>query len=238
VGKLIDEAGKRYGKLLVLSRAESTRHGVYWFCRCDCGGHKSVAGYNLRSGNVHTCGCSGIGVLIDETGNTYGRLTVLERAENSPRGQARWLCRCSCGALTVVRGNHLRNGNTKSCGCFHHDIIALPEGRAAARQVLRTYKRGAEKHTPLLSFDLTEEQFIALAQQSCYYCGTEPTQVMRGQDYHGTFTYNGIDRLNNDVGYTVENCVPCCKWCNYAKRERTLNEFLCWIGRVYNLWLQ
>jgi hypothetical protein len=58
---------------------------------------------------------------IDLTGRKFGRLTVLalhpERYRYGKQTVPRWLCRCDCGAETVVRGYHLRSGNTASCGC-------------------------------------------------------------------------------------------------------------------------
>ena len=54
--------------------------------------------------------------VIDLKGKRYGRLTVLALAPEHTNGMARWLCRCDCNRETVVRGNNLRNGNTKSCG--------------------------------------------------------------------------------------------------------------------------
>ena len=54
--------------------------------------------------------------IIDETGHQYGQLTVIKR-EGTKRGQAAWLCQCSCGNTTIVAGHDLRAGNTKSCGC-------------------------------------------------------------------------------------------------------------------------
>lgn len=65
-------------------------------------------------------------VLIDETGNRYGRLTVVSRAENTKRGLARWNCVCDCGNTTVVIGNNLRNGNTVSCGCRVKEVLTVP----------------------------------------------------------------------------------------------------------------
>ena len=56
--------------------------------------------------------------FIDETGKQYGELTVLYRAENDKSGRAMWHCRCSCGNEVDVLGKSLRNGNTKSCGCY------------------------------------------------------------------------------------------------------------------------
>ena len=54
---------------------------------------------------------------INETGNVYGKLTVLNRAENDKRGNVRWVCRCECGNETVTNGRSLRRGHTKSCSC-------------------------------------------------------------------------------------------------------------------------
>lgn len=55
--------------------------------------------------------------LKNEIGNTYGLLTVIERAENKD-GRAYWKCKCECGKETIVSGKNLRNGNTQSCGCM------------------------------------------------------------------------------------------------------------------------
>lgn len=55
--------------------------------------------------------------LIDLTGQRFGRLVVIERADNSADGRARWLCRCDCGQSKTVLGEHLKKGRTKSCGC-------------------------------------------------------------------------------------------------------------------------
>ena len=62
--------------------------------------------------------------IKDEVGNVYGYLTVIERAENSKDGRARWKCRCKCGNEVIVLGKHLRSGNTKSCGCYQKERAA------------------------------------------------------------------------------------------------------------------
>lgn len=61
--------------------------------------------------------------LKNETGKKYGRWTVLERGKNAGSA-ATWLCKCDCGNQAVVRGAHLRSGNTRSCGCLHREIVA------------------------------------------------------------------------------------------------------------------
>ena len=59
--------------------------------------------------------------LIDIKGQKFGRLTVLERAENASTGQAQQLCECECGNKIVVKGQQLRSGHTQSCGCLRKD---------------------------------------------------------------------------------------------------------------------
>lgn len=62
--------------------------------------------------------------VINEIGNTYGYLTVIQRAEKNDDGRAYWICQCRCGNQVTVLGKHLRNGNTKSCGCYQKERAA------------------------------------------------------------------------------------------------------------------
>ena len=70
-------------------------------------------------------------VQKDEVGNKYGKLTVVSRADDhiSPSGNkyAMWNCKCDCGNpnLITVLGASLRNGNTKSCGCYAKELANL-----------------------------------------------------------------------------------------------------------------
>ena len=47
------------------------------------------------------------------------------------------------------------------------------------------------------------------------------------------FYYNGVDRIDNNSGYDIDNCAPCCHQCNWAKKNLTKADFLNWIERVY-----
>lgn len=82
--------------------------------------------------------------LIDMTGQRFGRLTVLERAENYQYDtgagwystKAVWRCRCDCGAETVVIGSNLRRGATRSCGCLRSEQM---KERNARKRELKKY---------------------------------------------------------------------------------------------------
>ena len=54
---------------------------------------------------------------IDMVNKKCGYLTIISKVENTKTG-ARWLCKCDCGAETIVRGYDLRKGTVVSCGCY------------------------------------------------------------------------------------------------------------------------
>ena len=65
-----------------------------------------------------------------------------------------------------------------------------------------------------------------MTKQNCYYCGKEPDQIRKNNDYsHGIYVYNGIDRLDNNRGYTTDNTVSCCGLCNKMKLTLTEEQF-------------
>jgi hypothetical protein len=78
--------------------------------------------------------------------------------------------------------------------------------------LLNRYRHDAKRRGGR-EFLITKEQFMDLWQKPCYYC-------------NGSIPTIGIDRVNNDVGYTVDNIVPCCTRCNLAKRNLSKPEFI------------
>ena len=68
-------------------------------------------------------------VREDMTNQIFGRLRVLEQAEDyidkNGRHFAQWKCECSCepGKIVIKRGDLLKNGHTQSCGCIHKEIM-------------------------------------------------------------------------------------------------------------------
>lgn len=58
---------------------------------------------------------------IDITGQRFGRLVALAFHDRTRLYHGRWLCCCDCGETKIVRGNNLKNGHVKSCGCLNRD---------------------------------------------------------------------------------------------------------------------
>ena len=235
--RLIDEKGNRYGRLIVIERFKNDKHRqAQWLCRCDCGNSVVVRGGHLRSGTTRSCGCfnreqTSKARTIDLTGHVYGRLTVIKKHGLSKSGSIAWLCKCDCGNETIVSSNHLRKGNTKSCGCLHREIISLPLGVAAFNDLFSRIRKNARVRD--LEWTLTKEQVRFLTKRPCHYCGVAPSQVHDNKNLNGVYVYNGLDRIDNDEGYTITNVVPCCKVCNRAKFNMTSEEFEIWVARAH-----
>ena len=81
--------------------------------------------------------------------------------------------------------------------------------------------------------DWSHQEFKVFTQQECNYCGSLPKTVQKTKGRPGEYVYNGIDRMNNDIGYLKENCVPCCLMCNQSKLHHSKENFLDWVKKVY-----
>jgi len=182
---------------------------------------------------------------IDLTGQKFNRLTVISLAKETER--VCWNCVCDCGKKIIVSSSHLKTNHTKSCGCLNlekmkersHKLYAnnykydSPSIATAKKIFDKTYNDG----------DLKFENFLKLSQLNCYYCNCKPNnkqnsaiddkKASKFAKENGDFIYNGLDRVDNLQPHNINNVVTCCKWCNYSKRNNTLEEFLIWINKVY-----
>lgn len=89
--------------------------------------------------------------------------------------------------------------------------------------------RAKEKAIP---FFITFPEFLTLTTSPCYLCGQPPSQVAKRSGRPGEFLYNGVDRIDNEAGYTLVNCAPCCGVCNSMKRDFSLDFFKQHIFRI------
>jgi hypothetical protein len=127
MSRLVDLTGQRFGKLLVLKRAEKPNNvkgtQAYWECLCDCGKIKIVMGSNLRRGLTTSCGqCNEVTI-----GRVFGKLTVVEfvGTHTQPSGAKikMWRCACECGGFTITSTANLLSSHSKSCGCSRLDNL-------------------------------------------------------------------------------------------------------------------
>ena len=232
--RLAYHLGMKFGRLTIVESLPSERGTTRAMCVCACGTRKSVAVASLYSGNTRSCGCyrQQFRRKYFERGTVFGRLTVSARAESFGAYTAS-RCRCVCGNEVVVRNTSLHDGNTRSCGCLVADttrkLKAKPPGVAAVNRAITSMRGNAQVRK--IEWKLPRATVVQLIKKNCHYCGIPPTSVANSANFR--LLYNGLDRVDNAKGYTVDNVVPCCRTCNSAKRTMSREDFLSWISRVY-----
>lgn len=225
-----NEVGNVYGKLTVIEKTTIEKNtGAKWICLCECGNTVIVRGTQLRKNAQTNCGCEPSS-FVNLAGRRFGSLVVVRRLPNIRKNATRFLCVCDCGKEVGRLAKSLQGGDAVNCGCRKE----LPAGEGAFRALYRATKFNAGYRG--IEWNLDEEFFRCITQQLCCYCGIEPYQVYEPKRKTGGYTFNGIDRVDNDIGYIKENCVPCCGVCNYMKSATNVNDFRDWIVQIYNHW--
>lgn len=153
-------------------------------------------------------------VVIDITGQTFGRAFVVSIAEPTPNGRAHWNCKCACGSLFIAMGKHLRTGAVVSCGCFQAQRASeCSRAHGASKTKLykvwasmkqrcenprnKSYKNyGARGISVCDAWSSSFEKFL-------FDMGERPAPDL------------SIDRINNDGDYEPGNC----RWATAAEQR-------------------
>ena len=161
-----------------------------------------------------------MGKFMDLTGQTFGRLTVVEFSHKGKHGHSCWKCQCSCGNIIVVQYGNIKKGTTKSCGCLKKEFLTK-HGMAKTR----FYK--SWKSMKIRCLNKNREYYK-------YYGGRGITVCEEWLDFNNFKndmyeSYLGhvkdfgekqttLDRIDNNGNYCKENC----KWSTY--KEQIANQ--------------
>lgn len=164
--------------------------------------------------------------LYKYTGARFGKLIVLERIGTAINNAPIVKCRCDCGIIKNFTITNLTSGGTVSCGCYNRDKAVSQNPWPTE---LKFYIK-QEQTNRGNDFNLTLDEFKKFCSSNCFYCGNEPNGKMQtGRDKR-----NGIDRINNSIGYQLDNCVSCCWTCNRMKGKMTHQDFIEHIRKIFN----
>lgn len=155
--------------------------------------------------------------LQDLSGKKYGRLTVIKRAPNMGKETA-WECLCQCGAKVIKRGSDLRSGATQSCGCKRKETASAQalsmktHGMTGTRIYHIWYDMRRRCSYPR---QLEYENYGGRGIKVCTEWDESFTVFYEWAISHGYKSNLTIDRINNDLGYSPENC----KWSTYKEQN-------------------
>ena len=164
----------------------------------------------------------------DLSGQKFNCLAVIEHAGRNHAGKHIYLCKCDCGKTVILRGEDVKSGNTKSCGCLRRQMT-----------IDKNYKHGYA-HTPMYNVWLGIKERCLNPNNSSYknYGGRGITICDDWMDYKNFHrdmapTYKTgltLERIDNEKGYCEDNCI----WAdrNVQGNNKRNNHFIRFKGEV------
>ena len=157
----------------------------------------------------------------DLTGLPFGYYTAIRQDGCNSKGVPYWLCRCRCGNEKRVLVYHLLDGSIKSCGCL-------------SRERMTTHgcwhKTWYEVYHSMMqrcghSEGASERQLNDYRDRGITVCELWRNSPMAFGDWllaHGWRKGLQIDRIDNNQGYSPENCRVVTPKENMNNRRNTL----------------
>lgn len=162
-----------------------------------------------------------MGKKIDMIGRRYGRLIVESEVGRSGSGSIRYLCKCDCGKEKEVDGTLLRNGQSKSCGCYNYDVITK-YGNAVYKEKLYSVWNSIKDRCRNKN-NKAYKNYGGRGIRICQEWENDYNAFKTWAYENGYSDRMWIDRIDNDGNYCPSNC----RWATakeQARNKRTTHK--------------
>ena len=154
--------------------------------------------------------------LIDMTGERYGKLVVIARSPvNNKQNKPLWVCKCDCGKYTTTTRRRLINGQTKSCGCYRRELSKEQHTTHGMKRT-RLYRIWTGIKDRCLNPN--SKYWNKYGGRGITVCEDWSSDFVKFHDWSLANGYQDdltIDRIDNDKGYSPDNC----RWTSYLVQE-------------------
>ena len=169
-----------------------------------------------------------IGKVKDMTGMVFGRLKVIEYAGENKYNSALWKCECECGKIVIVNGSCLRNGDTKSCGCYSADKTRERQ-KIHGLSNTRIYSIWHNMLQRCNNKNIPEYRFYGERGIKVCEDWKKSSKFIEWAFVNGYEENLTIDRIDSTKGYYPENC----RWITEEEQHRntTRNKHVYYRGK-------
>lgn len=166
--------------------------------------------------------------FIDLTGQKFGRLTVIQRVPNK-KDKIMWLCKCICGTEIVCAGNHLKSGDSRSCGCYRRE-------KRTTHSMTNSRLYSIWENMKTRCNNPQSKRYKDYGERGIHVCDLWANDFVAFHEWAISNGYSDdltIDRINVNGDYTPENC----RWITLAEQNinKRNNVFLTYNGITQTL---
>jgi len=215
MGKFIDLTNKKFGKLVVVSRAANKNKQTKWLCKCDCGKEKEIQASNLKNGVSKSCGCLRKELVKgkffkDITGKRFGKLVAIRTCGLNKNGSFIWEFKCDCGNLYYNTSTRAVTGHSNSCGCLKLSYATDNwSGKKSPKwNTNKTYeeRRGERK---IEGYNEWRKKVYAKDNWECAVCGSNNGHGIYKLNAHHLESYQYNKELRCDINNGIALCHKC-----------------------------
>lgn len=211
-----DYVNKKYNMLTILKFTERKARHQLVLCRCDCGNIKEISLNNIKNNHTKCCGCysSNKTIEADYIGKVYGRLTVESflRDIGNVKNRLYANCICECGSKAKVQLDHLKRGLTTSCGCYKYEVNLMTDNKHRTHGLRKTRIYNIYHGMKKRCYNSNIKNYSDYGGRDIKICDEWLNDENGFTSFCNWSVENGyednlsIDRIDNDKGYSPDNC--------------------------------
>lgn len=143
----------------------------------------------------------------DISGHTFGRLTALFALPGEDGRHTKWVFSCACGQKKAIDKKSVVRGLVQSCGCLRREVSrALMQKRAANQKPKFPKSRATWVHMWNRCTNPSNRVFERYGGRGITVCDRWMSYELFHEDMGDPPEGKSIDRIDNNAGYSPENC--------------------------------